>query len=292
MNSTNALLHAALCVLLWSFIAVVSRLGQQGMDGFQLLFWSNILSAGSVLGAAVIAGKPMRDMLIVPRHTVLHFAVLGALDCLFYVLLYRGYAIENGVAVLVVQYSWPLLMVVLATVVFRERLHRMQAAGMLVGFAAVAVTLTQGHFDRLAVAHPQALFLVFVGALCFALLSVLSRSFAVDAYTGSFWLFVSSTLASTVLMLVFSRFVWPPAAALPATLVNGILINGLSYILWIKALAAGRAATMASLVFLAPILSILWLVLLFHEPFVPAYVAGVVLAVTSGVLCTRKGAAS
>ena len=69
--------------------------------------------------------------------------------------------------------------------------------------------------------------------------------------------------------------------------INGVLINGLSYILWIKALAWGESAKLASLVFLAPILSIFWLVLIFHEPFVPAYALGVLLAVVAGVLCTR-----
>lgn len=286
MNSSKGMLYAFLCVLLWSFIAVAARLGQHEMDNFQFLFWSNSLSVLSVFAASRMAGKGRKDMLYISWPTICQSALLGCLDCLFYLLLYRGYAIENGVAVLVAQYSWPLLIVGLTVLLFRERLRFRQAVGMGLGFIAVIVTLTHGHITQIAVEHPRALMLVFAGAFCFALLSVLSRRFSVDAYVGAFWLFLFSAMVSVVLLVSFSHFSWPSGSSLLVLLLNGVLINGISYILWIKAMAIGEAPRIASLVFLSPILSIIWLVVIFGEPFVPAYALGVALAVASGLLCT------
>jgi len=288
VNSSKAMLYAFLCVLLWSFIPVVARLGQHEMDNFQFLFWSNSLSMISVFSASRMAGKSQKEIRHIPWPTICQFALLGCLDCLFYLLLYRGYSIENGVAVLVAQYSWPLLIVGLTLLLFRERLRPRQAIGMGLGFIAVVVTLTQGHITRISVEHPQALMLVFAGAFCFALLSVLSRRFSVDAYVGTFWLFLFSTLVSIVFLLSFSHFLWPARSSLLVLLINGVLINGISYILWLKAMVIGDAPRIASLVFLSPVLSIIWLVLIFDEPFVPAYGLGVVLAVVSGLLCTGR----
>ncbi|WP_199535788.1 DMT family transporter [Dyella psychrodurans] len=289
MKNTKALSYALLCVLLWSFIAIVARMGQHRLDSFQFLFWSNSLSAISVFMASRIAGKSTKEVLCVPWRTIRQTALLGCLDGLFYLLLYRGYAIENGVAVLVAQYSWPLMIVGLAVLLFREHLSIRQIGGMCLGFMAVVVTLTHGYITRIAVTHPQALMLVFAGAFCFALLSVLSRRFSVDAYVGTFWLFVFSTGVSVVLLAAFSRFAWPSGMSSLALLLNGVLINGLSYILWVRAMAIGEASKIAPLVFISPILSIVWLVLIFGEPFVPAYALGVILAVASGLLCTGFG---
>lgn len=114
MRQYNYLIYALMCVLIWSFIPIVSRFGQNGLDSFQFLFWSNLISAMSVILVALIAGYKPTKLFILPRDILLKVFVLGFLDCLFYLLLYYGYAIENGIAVLVIQYSWPLIIILLS----------------------------------------------------------------------------------------------------------------------------------------------------------------------------------
>lgn len=278
-------MYALACVLIWSFIPIVSRLGQAGMDSFQFLFWSNLISAISVVIVALGSGYKVSKLFILPRNTIKKVFILGFLDCLFYLLLYYGYSIENGIAVLVIQYSWPLIIILLSVVLLKDKLAGRQIVGIIIGFIAVIITFTKGQITQLHVENPTALLLVFSGAFCFALMSVFSRQYSIDPYISTVWLFIFSTLTSLVLLLLFSEVQLPSKAAFWPTLINGILINGVSYILWFKAMNTGHSAKIASIVFLSPVLSVLWLVLILSDPFEIAYIIGVLLVIISGVLC-------
>lgn len=285
MRQYNYLIYAFSCVLIWSFIPIVSRFGQDGMDSFQFLFWSNLISVIAVISVALVSGYTPAKLFILPRDIVAKVFVLGFLDCLFYLLLYYGYSIENGIAVLVIQYSWPLIIILLSVVLLKDRLSGRQIIGVMVGFIAVIITFTKGQITQLYVDNPTALLLVFSGAFCFALMSVFSRQYSIDPYISTVWLFIFSTLTSLVLLLSLSEMQLPSQGAFWPTLINGVLINGVSYILWFKAMNTGNSTKIASVVFLSPVLSVLWLVLLLSEPFEIAYIIGVMLVIISGVLC-------
>ncbi|MDR0217318.1 MAG: DMT family transporter [Enterobacteriaceae bacterium] len=285
MAKYKYIIYALSCVFIWSFIPSISRFGQKEMDHFQFLFWSNVLSVLAVFFVAIMMGKSWKQLLFVPFPIMIKVFILGALDCFFYLLLYYGYSIENGIAVLVIQYSWPLMIIGLSFLLFKEQLSIKQMIGMAIGFIAVVVTFTQGDFTRISVQHPQALLLVFSGAFCFALLSVLSKYFAIDPYISTFWVFVNSTVVSLIFLLLFSQFQWPLGDSLMPTLLNGIILNGISYIIWFKAMSGPDSPKIASILFLSPIMSMMWFILFFGDEFVPAYVAGLVLVIISGVLC-------
>lgn len=289
MRQYNYLIYAFLCVLIWSFIPIVSRFGQNGLDSFQFLFWSNFISAISVICVALCAGYRTANLFILPKNTLCKVFVLGFLDCLFYLLLYYGYSIENGIAVLVIQYSWPLIIILLSVILLKDKLAGRQIVGVIIGFIAVIITFTKGHLTQLQVENPIALLLVFSGAFCFALMSVFSRQYSIDPYISTVWLFIFSTLTSLVLLLMFSEIKLPSKAAFWPTIINGVLINGVSYILWFKAMNTGHSAKIASIVFLSPVLSVLWLVMILSDPFEIAYIVGVLLVIISGVLCVGRG---
>lgn len=289
MRQYHYLIYAFLCVLIWSFIPIVSRFGQDGLDSFQFLFWSNFISAISVICVALFVGYRLAKLFILPKNTLIKVFVLGFLDCLFYLLMYYGYSIENGIAVLVIQYSWPLIIILLSVILLKERLAGRQIIGVIIGFIAVIITFTKGHLTQLQVENPIALLLVFSGAFCFALMSVFSRRYSIDPYISTVWLFIFSTLTSLVLLLMFSEIKLPAKVTLWPTIINGVLINGVSYILWFKAMNTGHSAKIASIVFLSPVLSVLWLVMILSDQFELAYIAGVVLVIISGVLCVGRG---
>ncbi|MEX5791385.1 DMT family transporter [Providencia hangzhouensis] len=234
---------------------------------------------------ALASGYRLTKLFILPRDVLIKVFVLGFLDCLFYLLLYYGYSIENGIAVLVIQYSWPLVIILLSVVLLKDKLAGRQIIGIIVGFIAVIITFTKGQITQLHVENPTALLLVFSGAFCFALMSVFSRQYSIDPYISTVWLFIFSTLTSFALLILFSEMQLPSKAAFWPTLVNGILINGVSYILWFKAMNTGHSAKIASVVFLSPVLSVLWLVLILNDVFEIAYAIGVLLVIISGVLC-------
>lgn len=278
-------LAAMICVILWSMIAVVAKTGQSKLDFYQFLLLSNVIS---LIAIAFTCGMVGRRLVSIARPGWRGFylpGILGILDCLFYLALYRGYARSNGVVILVAQYSWPLMIVVLSSVRDAQIPSRTKSFGLILGSFGFIVAATKGHFTAFDMTDPSSILIVLAGAFCFALMSTLSKNFVSDPFIGTFWLFFSSTICSFILLMQFSRLPHIGDIDIISVLINGVLINGVSYILWVLACAKGDPSETAALVFLSPILSAIWLVMFFGENFVPAYGLALSLVLASGLLC-------
>lgn len=289
-----AIIYALLCVLAWSCIPVMAKLSQSAetLDNYQLLFWSNLLSSLAIAPFALGKRVKTERNVLFPLRPMLFTAILGFLGCCFYYLcLYYGYANAHSVDVLVVQYSWPTSMAILGVVLLKEKMTRTTVIGILLGFSSAIIVISKGNIRQLSLDNPLVLLVVFLGATGFALFSVLSKKN--NAFSPNFTVFLYfafATLFSWVALLAFSDFKLPPQSTWLSISLNGVFFNGLSYILWIRALSMADASKIAPLVYLAPVLSVVWLMIVFREPFYPAYAVGIALTVLSGLIISRAKA--
>lgn len=285
----KAVTYVFICTALWALIPVVSKLGQADLDNHQFLFWSSLVSFISLL-FTTIAVKQTKTFLTYKARDWINAAFLGFLGTyLYYILLYFGYANARGFEVLVLQYSWPIFIVLFSTFMLREKLTCRRALAVFSGFLGVVLVLTKGDFTQIHLENFSVDLLVLVAAMIFALFSVLSKRAHLEPYTMITIYFFISMAASFSSMLLFSDFSLPTKEAMLPILVNGLFVNGYSYIFWIKALKEARASFIAPLVFLTPILSGLYLVAFFHEPLLPVYSLGLVAVIIGGLLNREKG---
>ena len=283
-NKTKATLLVLVCVALWGLIPVVAKLGQSSLDNHQFLFWSSLVSFVVLTSTTVLKGN-YRLIKNVSMRQGLYLAFLGLLGTYFYYLfLYLGYASAVGLEVLVVQYSWPILIVILSLVILRERLSLHGLAAIVLGFIGVSIVLTQGQFDQINVSNPRVILLVAAGAFCFALFSVLSKTIQFDSTLVVSIYFLSASLASLSSMAYFSEFVVPQARDWLPILLNGVLVNGFSYLFWIQALKISNASYLAPFTYLAPILSAIYLVLFFDEKITVYYLVGLLCVISGGLI--------
>lgn len=282
-------------MVLWSFIPVVSRFGQLNLDNFQFLFWSNLLSLFIVFGCMLVARGRKNCCDIVQKLSVMkiiYILFLGFLGCTFYYLcLYYGYAHGNGLEVLVLQYSWPIFIIILSAFLLSERLPVRSWVAVFFGFVGILLVLTKGNFSEIQLSSPFVSATVVAGAFGFALFSVLSKKLHIDPYMMTSLLFVGGLLTSAASLYLVSDFAFPERDELIPVVVNGALINGISYIFWLKALEKIPASISAVLVFLAPVLSSIWIVLFFQEPFYGVYLIGLTLVIISGYVCAKNNQA-
>ena len=283
-KNTKGLIYVLICVFLWSLIPVVSRLGQQELDNFQFLFWSSLLSF-LVIGSSTLFTKKYKVLTTYKKIDYLKLATLGFLGAfLYYLLLYFGYANGNGLEVLTMQYTWPIFIVVLSFLILGEKQSLRNIIAILLGFVAILLIITKGNITSIEFSGIGTMLIVLVGALSFALFSVLSKKFDYEPYSSTSIFFLSATVFSCVSMFMFSEFTTPSIKELPSVILNGVLINGYSYILWLLALKHARASFLAPFVFLTPIISTILLLVIFQEPFLPIYGVGLILIVASGLL--------
>ncbi|MFE8423772.1 DMT family transporter [Tenacibaculum sp. ZH5_bin.1] len=280
----KSFIYIIVCVFLWALIPVVSKLGQNELDNHQFLFWSSLSSLLFFFGITLYK-KSLQKLYYIAKIKWLQAICLGFLGTyLYYVLLYFGYANAPGMEVLIVQYSWPILIVLLSLILLKEKLTMFKTISILLGFIGVFLVLTKGDFEQLKFENINIDLIVFTGAFVFALFSVLSKKIKMDDILLLTIYFLTASFASFLSMNFYSEFKIPNLNTGIPILINGFLVNGLSYIFWIKALKIGEASLIAPFVFLTPVLSSIFLIIFFNEPFYIAYLIGMSCVILGGLL--------
>jgi drug/metabolite transporter (DMT)-like permease len=284
----KSIIYIIACVFLWALIPVVSKLGQNGLDNHQFLFWSSLSSLLFFLGIGLFKKnlQKLRDISKIKWFQAICLGFLGTY--LYYVLLYFGYANAPGMEVLIVQYSWPILIVLLSLILLKEKLTISKTTSILLGFIGVFLVLTKGNFKQLKFENINIDLIVFIGAFVFALFSVLSKKIKMDDMLLLTIYFLTASFASFISMNFFSEFKTPSISTALPILINGFLVNGLSYVFWIRALKIAEASFIAPFVFLTPVLSAIFLIVFFNEPFYTAYLIGMSCVILGGLLNAKK----
>lgn len=283
-RKTKSIIYVLICVLLWALIPVVSKLGQSNLDNHQFLFWSSAVSFLTFL-IIILTRKKGKVILRLSTKDWIHSIVLGLLGTyLYYILLYFGYANAKGIEVLIIQYCWPIFVIVLSILILKERLNLRKVISIILGFFGVFMVLTKGklsdiHFDNLFVDS-----IVLIAAFVFGLFSVLSKKIKIDSLPLVTIYFFTATIISFLSMITLSEFKLPTKETYLPILINGIFVNGISYIYWIGALKIGEASFIAPFVFLTPVISTVLLILFFKEPFQLVYVVGMTSVILGGLL--------
>jgi drug/metabolite transporter (DMT)-like permease len=287
-KSKHALILALLCIIVWSFMPLVSKLANESIGLLSFLLLSNLLSAGVIL--AYVGTAPIKGFRAEFKKTAFKTMPLGFLGgFFFYLCLYYAYSKANGITVLVAQYLWPILIVLLSVLFLNERLNFHKGVACGLGFLGVVVVVSKGNFSQLEAGNLQAVAVAVVGALAFAAFSVFSKKLAANPLISTLQCFIWASLFSFTALVLFGKFELPrTGAGWAVVIVNGAVINGLSYVWWLKALALEEASKIAPLVFLTPILACVWLVLFFNEAFLPVYAVGIVACIASGLLASKK----
>jgi drug/metabolite transporter (DMT)-like permease len=281
---TKAMIYVLICVGLWALIPVVSKLGQTNLDNHQFLFWSSVSSLFTLIFATVVK-KKIKDFLKYKIRDWFHVAFLGFIGTyLCYILLYFGYAKAQGIEVLVLQYSWPIFVVVLSVFILKEKFTWKSVFTIILGFTGVFLVMTKGEFTQFDLSNYLVDILVLIAAFSIALFSVLSKKAHFELYTMVTIFYLTATVASFISMITLSDFSLPSKETIIPILLNGIFVNGYSYIFWIKALNNSEASFVAPFAFLTPVLSIFYLILFFHEAFLPIYGFGLLAIIAGGML--------
>ena len=287
-SKTKAIIYVLICVGLWAFIPVVSKLGQKNLDNHQFLFWSSVSSL-FLLVFLTVTQKKTKDFLKYNISDWFHVVFLGFLGTyLYYILIYFGYAQAQGIEVLVLEYSWPIFVVILSVFILKEKLTWKKVLTIMIGFLGVFLVLTKGNFSQIHLENFWVDILVLLAAFSAALFSVLSKKAYFEPYTMVTIFFLTATVASFFSMILLSDFLLPSKNTITLIIINGFFVNGYSYILWIKVLKESEASFVAPFVFLTPIISIFYLIIFFQESFLPIYGFGLFAVIAGGLLNSSK----
>ena len=286
-KNMQGIFYVGLCIVLWALIPMFAKFSQLRLDHHQYLFYSSIVSFISLFLISLFNHKTS-ELFKYSKKVYLFVFLLGFLDFFYYLLLYFGYNRSNGLEVLVIQYTWPIFIVLLSLVLLKERLTLPKIISLIVGFLGVSLVITKGDFTKIDLSHIDVILMVLLGSFSFALFSVLSKKVTINLTNAVTIYFFTAIIYAFISMETFSSFVFPTAKEWLFIVINGVFLNGISYLFWIKALQNADASFVAPFIFITPILSAGFLIAFFDEPILPIYFVGLVLIILSGVVNSLK----
>lgn len=288
-QTRRSYVYLALCILTWASIPVTSKKALAGLDPWQFLFYSTVLSF-LALGAVMLTRGKWREL---PRYSIRQYGImagLGALGCyLYYVLLYAALARTTAAEGFILAYTWPILVLLLAVVILREPLTARKLVAILISFLGIIVIVTQGRMVTVQFTSLSGDLLALGGATAFALFSVLGKGYNFDQTIAVFVYFAAALMAALASAPFFSTLVWPSRQVWPWLIYNGLLVNGVSYIWWFKALEHGETHVISNALYLTPFVALVYIWLLLDEPIHASALVGL-LIIVAGIGVQSVGA--
>jgi drug/metabolite transporter (DMT)-like permease len=282
MSSFLATLIGFGAVALWSLLALLTA-ATGSVPPFQLAAMT--FAIGGVLGIVSWLARPeaVRALRQAPVVWALGVGGLFGYHALYFAALRLAPPAEAGL----INYLWPLLIVLFSALLPGERLKAGHVVGALLGFAGV-VALVSGRADLdMRAEHALGYSCAFAAAFVWAGYSVLSRRFGsvpTDAVAG---FCIATSALSLVCHLAFEATVWPAGAAQWAALIAlGLGPVGLAFYLWDIGVKRGDIRLLGVASYAAPVLSTLFLVLAGYADPTPALALACALIVAGALAAT------
>ncbi|MGH8026274.1 MAG: aromatic amino acid exporter YddG [Pseudoxanthomonas sp.] len=252
-----ATLSGLLAIALWSSLALLTT-ATEGLPPFEVLAFGFGFAALFGLLRTTLRGRSGWRQLRQPWSALaLATAALFGYHALYFIALKRAPAVEANL----LNYLWPLLIVLFAGLLPGVRIRGVQLAGTLLGLVAAIVLVTRGSGIEIQPRYLPGYLAALSAAVIWAAYSVLNRR---HAQVPSEAIIVACALVALFGMLAhlgFEQTVVPSFKQWLVLAAMGIGPVGAAFLLWDHGTKHGDIAILGSLSYLAPLLSTLLLVL-------------------------------
>jgi drug/metabolite transporter (DMT)-like permease len=238
-------------IALWSTLATLTA-ASGGIPPFQLA--AVTFSIGAGVGAVRWIGRPSGARALIQPWPVWLLGVGGLFGyhALYFFALRLSPPAEAGL----LNYLWPLLIVLFSAALPGERLRLHHVAGAVLGFAGTVLVVTGGRGLAIEDAYLPGYAAAFVGAFVWATYSVLSRRLPdvpTDAVAG---FCLATAVLSALFHLAVEDTVWPQTLVEWGAMVAlGLGPVGLAFYVWDHGVKRGDIRVLGAASYAAPVIS-------------------------------------
>ncbi len=280
MNTQNkAYSYAIAAILCWSTVASAFKLTLGSTGVVELLTISTITSLFVLLVAASVKGS-LGELRQWGLSDWLRSAGLGLINpFLYYLVLFRAYDLLPAQEAQPLNYTWPIVLVLLSVIFLRQIISWKIIIAMLVSFTGVAIISTRGELLSLSFTDVEGVSLAVGSSVIWASYWILNMRKHGDPILRLAVNFLFGAAYVFILFLAIGS--WEQLGpGLWGGVYVGIFEMGLTFVFWMQALKLSTTtARISNLVFLSPFLSLIVIHLVVGENIYPSTVVGLVLIV-------------
>ena len=249
--------YALLTIFIWSTMAAIVKLLLFDIPNLQALSISSVFAFLFLLILNIKNGT-IKELKKYKAKDYLIMAGLGFIGLFLYSALYYYGLIElTSQEACIINYLWPLMLVIFSILILKEQLTFLKVAAMLCSFTGIVILSMGGSFSSSGNAGLGMISCI-VAAACYGLFSVLNKKADYDQNIAMMvnWLVVA-VCAAIVGLLTED---WTPIVGVQwlGMIWLGVVIDALAYLLWALALKGVKnTAKIANLAYLTPFLSLI-----------------------------------
>lgn len=251
MSSRTATLIGLTAILMWSLLAMMT-VATGKIPAFQLLAMTFAIGALTLFAGIVFRPGAIRALQQPPLAWAVGVGGLFGYHALYFLALRLAPPAEAGL----VNYLWPLLIVLFSSLLPDERLAPHHVIGAMLGLVGTVLLFTGNAEARFEPAHMAGFMAAFIAAFVWAGYSVMSRrlkAVPTDAVAG--FCLVTAVLA-TVVHLLLEQTVWPDGLwQWLAIVALGIGPVGAAFYAWDIGMKRGDIRVLGAASYATPLLS-------------------------------------
>lgn len=282
----RALLFGLGAVLCWSTVATAFKIALSLVDTYQLLFFAT-LTASVILLTLVLFKFGVTTLV---RNFCSHWELTllaGLLNpIVYYHLLFRAYDLLPAQVALSINYSWAIVLTLMAVVFLKQKIRRIDFVTAGVCYVGVVIIATGGDFTSVQVESSTGVVLALLSTFVWATYWIVNIKDGREPMVGLCLNFLVALPVTAVGCYVFSDFEVPFNGVLAASYV-GVAEMAAGFLFWSTALKlSNNASRVSNLVFLSPFISLVFIHFILKEPVTLATLAGLTLIVAS-LICQQ-----
>ena len=284
-NQKKTYLYATVTVLLWSTVASAFKISLRYLDVLPLLFLASI-SSTIILFLFLLFLKKLKLLKTLTKKNYLHSASLGFLNPFFYyLLLLKAYSILTAQEALVLNFVWPIMLVLLSIPLLRQKIKPKSILAIIISFFGVFIIATRGNILGFRFTSITGVSLAVGSSVIWALFWIYNVKDQTDEIVKLFLNFAFGSCFIFLAMLLFSKPQIPGFNGLLGGVYIGLFEMGITFLLWLKALKLSKTtAYVTSLIYLVPFLSIVVIHFAVGEEIFFSTITGLILIITGIIL--------
>ena len=278
---------ASVSILCWSTVATVIKLLLGSLSSMEILCISVFFAGLFLLVVNLITGnvKKMKAYKLKDYITMVLIGIPGTF--LYYIFYYTGTSMMLASQAFIINYLWPIMSVIFALIILKEKLTRLKAVAIIISFVGVIIVTGKDLLAFNSTTLLGAMFCV-LGAMSYGLFSALNQKFGYDKKISMMiFYFTSFTLTLTVNLLSGGFSEITPIHIIGFAY-NGIFTMALANTCWMIALEAHDTAKISNLAYITPFLSLIWTAVFLKEEITLTSILGL-LVIVSGILLQLFG---
>ena len=272
-------LYAGVSIFFWSTTATVTKLLLGTLNSMQIMAVSSLFATLFLFIVNILKGNLKKLSKLKASDFIWMFG-LGMIGIFIYHLcLYIGIDMMDASQAFIINYLWPIMTVVFACIILREKLTARKTVAVVLSFVGVIVVTANGNL--FAVGHKTLVGAVYciVAAVAYGLFSVLDKKKHYDKSVAMMLYYFFTFLVSLLYIVVTKDYFTMSLAETGGMLWSGIFTTATAYTSWAMALDKGDTAKISNLAYITPFLSLVWTTVILKEEFKPWSLAGLVVII-------------